>query len=135
MDQFVEGVSPILTEAILAVALIVIKLIADSVIKLLNKGVDELKERRIIDQNVTVTNLAAKSVKAVEKIANVEHGTEKFEMAKDRFISLLNNAGITLTEEQIETFIEASVFEISEAAKNAEKLQGTILLEETEIKE
>lgn len=49
------------------------------------------------------------AVNAVEQIYYEEEGPERYKQAKVRAIDLLNKQGITITEQELDTLIEAAV--------------------------
>lgn len=49
------------------------------------------------------------AVKAVEQIYYEEEGPERYKQARTRAIDLLNKQGITITEQELDTLIEAAV--------------------------
>lgn len=49
------------------------------------------------------------AVNAVEQIYYEEQGPERYKQARTRAIDLLNKQGITITEQELDTLIEAAV--------------------------
>lgn len=49
------------------------------------------------------------AVNAVEQIYYEEEGPERYKQARTRAIDLLNKQGITITEQELDTLIEAAV--------------------------
>lgn len=49
------------------------------------------------------------AVNAVEQIYYQEEGPERYKQARTRAIDLLNKQGITITEQELDTLIEAAV--------------------------
>ena len=74
--------------------------------------------------------LAKAAVGAAEQVWQNVEGPERFEVAKDSFIDMLNDEGIKITERQVDVFLEAAVKEMNDAF-NSTKV-GVIELSEEE---
>ncbi len=59
--------------------------------------------------------LAKAAVGAAEQVWQNVEGPERFEVAKDSFIDMLNDEGIKITERQVDVFLEAAVKEMNDA--------------------
>ena len=68
-----------------------------------------LKTKGITEKLANKQYLVDIAVNAVEQIYYHENGGRKFDLAKEEAMKLLNQNGVTITDEELESFIEASV--------------------------
>lgn len=83
-------------------------------------------DKYIENQNTLMTSEEKKAiinstVRYVEQVFKDLNGTEKFEKAKERALKLLNEQGIDVTDEQLETLIEAAVKGLKAGNEEAKK--------------
>lgn len=62
----------------------------------------------------TKRELAMLTVRYVEQVFKTLHGTEKLDKAKTSFISILNEKGIKITDEELTMLLEAAVHKMNE---------------------
>lgn len=62
----------------------------------------------------TKRELAMLTVRYVEQVFKTLHGTEKLDKAKASFISILNEKGIKITDEELTMLLEAAVHKMNE---------------------
>lgn len=67
------------------------------------------KEKGLLDQLKAKQKSVDIAVNAVEQIYYEEEGPERYKQARTRAIDLLNKQGITITEQELDTLIEAAV--------------------------
>jgi len=70
-----------------------------------------LKKKGVLQQIENNKELVRIVVDAVEQSYQFFDGAEKFEMAKQNALTLLNEKGITITENELELLIESAVIE------------------------
>lgn len=68
-----------------------------------------LKAKGITEKLAGKQYLVDIAVNAVEQIYQYEDGPRKYNLAKDEAVKLLNDNGLAITDEELESFIEASV--------------------------
>lgn len=73
------------------------------------KVANYLKEKGITKQLENKEYLVSWAVQGIEQIYQNEDGPEKFKMAKQEAIKLLNNNGLEVTETELELLIETMV--------------------------
>ena len=62
----------------------------------------------------TKKELAMLTVRYVEQVFKALHGTEKLDKAKASFVSILNEKGIKITDEELTMLLEAAVHKMNE---------------------
>lgn len=62
----------------------------------------------------TKRELAMLTVRYVEQVFKTLHGTEKLDKAKASFVSILNEKGIKITDEELTMLLEAAVHKMNE---------------------
>lgn len=62
----------------------------------------------------TKRELAMLTVRYVEQVFKTLHGTEKLDKAKASFVSILNERGIKITDEELTMLLEAAVHKMNE---------------------
>lgn len=70
-----------------------------------------------LDKQKEIENVVRASVQFVEQITGEDlelKGQIKFNMAKERAVSMLQSMGLDVNEEYVQTLIEAFVFELSQ---------------------
>ena len=105
-----EEIMPIIINALFGILIVLVGL---AVTKLR----DYLDEKGITEQIAQYSFLAELAVKAAEKIYGPGLGERKKEQAVTFFKEALNSYGVTLSEEEIEMFIEAAVEQMQESWK------------------
>lgn len=62
----------------------------------------------------TKKEIAMLTVRYVEQVFKTLHGTEKLDKAKSAFVSILNEKGIKITDEELTMLLEAAVHKMNE---------------------
>lgn len=62
----------------------------------------------------TKREIAMLTVRYVEQVFKTLHGTEKLDKAKASFVSILNEKGIKITDEELTMLLEAAVHKMNE---------------------
>lgn len=95
-----------LQEAVMQLAVVVI---TGLVSVLTAKATAYFKEKGLLAKLDAKKKSVDIAVNAVEQIYYEEEGPERYKQAKVRAIDLLNKQGITITEQELDTLIEAAV--------------------------
>lgn len=93
-----------------------------------------LKEKGITEKLANKQYLIDVAVNAVEQIYRQENGERKFELAKNEAIKLLGDNGITISNEELESFIEASVKAMNDGFNSVKEDEAPRPLTDEEIK-
>lgn len=93
-----------------------------------------LKEKAITEKLANKQYLIDVAVNAVEQIYRQENGERKFELAKNEAIKLLGDNGITISNEELESFIEASVKAMNDGFNSVKEDEAPRPLTDEEIK-
>lgn len=95
-----------LQEAVMQLAVVVI---TGLVSVLTAKATAYFKEKGLLAKLDAKKKSVDIAVNAVEQIYYQENGPERYKQARTRAIDLLNKQGITITEQELDTLIEAAV--------------------------
>lgn len=95
-----------LQEAVMQLAVVVI---TGLVSVLTAKATAYFKEKGLLAKLDAKKKSVDIAVNAVEQIYYQEEGPERYKQARTRAIDLLNKQGITITEQELDTLIEAAV--------------------------
>lgn len=95
-----------LQEAVMQLAVVVI---TGLVSVLTAKATAYFKEKGLLAKLDAKKKSVDIAVSAVEQIYYEEQGPERYKQARTRAIDLLNKQGITITEQELDTLIEAAV--------------------------
>ena len=95
-----------LQEAVIQLAVVVI---TGLVSVLTAKATAYFKEKGLLAKLDAKKKSVDIAVNAVEQIYYEEEGPERYKQARTRAIDLLNKQGITITEQELDTLIEAAV--------------------------
>lgn len=94
------------------------------------KVVSYLKAKGITQKLENKQYLVDIAVNAVEQIYKFENGGQKFDRAKKEALELLDKNGITITSEELENFIEASVKAMNDGFNSVREEKHKNILEE-----
>lgn len=95
-----------LQEAVMQLAVVII---TGLVSVLTAKATAYFKEKGLLAKLDAKKKSVDIAVNAVEQIYYEEQGPERYKQARTRAIDLLNKQGITITEQELDTLIEAAV--------------------------
>ncbi|MDT2844649.1 phage holin, LLH family [Vagococcus lutrae] len=95
-----------LQEAVMQLAVVII---TGLVSVLTAKATAYFKEKGLLAKLDAKKKSVDIAVNAVEQIYYEEEGPERYKQARTRAIDLLNKQGITITEQELDTLIEAAV--------------------------
>lgn len=94
-----------------------------------------LKEKGVTEQISKKKYLIDIAVNAVEQIWQNENGAVKLQKAKNEAVRLLEENGITVSEAELDAFIEASVKAMNDAFNSTKEGQIVLEVPEVEVKE
>lgn len=103
MDSIREGIFAFVAVIIIGLLSFIVE---KALVFLKQKGL--LTTLQMKKESVTI------AVNAIEQIARNEKIPDKFKAAKKRALQLLNAQGITITDDELQTLIEATVAKINE---------------------
>lgn len=99
MEQIMEVVTPAVSQLVGTVLMVMAGIVGYQVKKLYNKYIDTQVKKDVVDT----------TVKYVEQVYTDIHGEEKLAKAIERASQLLNDQGIIVSVDELETLIEAAV--------------------------
>ncbi len=109
-----EAIQEQLILLLAAIVVGIVGVIGESIRKWLNAKFN--KEQ--LQQGVEITNIAVKAIEQVSETIGVE---DKFNSAKKKVVSALNEKKIKISEEQIDLLIEAAVSEMNKQIKEGKQ--------------
>lgn len=118
MQEFLEVIRPFLEPMMVAIA----GFVGLKISQYFNSKVS-------IDTQKQIDNIIKASVLWVESVYNVdmvEVSKEKFEKAKQRSLFLINELGVQVSEEYLDSMIEAFVFELLNSNKEEKQLEKQV---------
>lgn len=110
MNEFIQAIQPALLAVIVAIIGYLAK-IAGGAIKQVS---DKYEIKAKLEANKTIVDASVKYTQQVFKDAN---GEEKFEEAKQKALALINEKGLTISDDELDTLIEASVANFKKGLK------------------
>ncbi|WP_273478258.1 phage holin [Ignavigranum ruoffiae] len=115
MENFVQEIMPPLLQLLATVVLGLIGLVVPKV----KKYFDELGVNETLMKYDYLADIA---VKAVEQIYQNENGYSKKEKAKEYVLDSLNDLGLTITDTQLDMFIENAVKRMNDEWKKEQDI-------------
>lgn len=104
MEDLIQLIMP----SVIAIVTTVIGYVAFRV----GKVVDNAMEKYSIYDTLKANQVIVKaSVEYVEQVFNAKDGAEKFEIAKNRALDIMNDKGISISEVELNALIEQAVFQ------------------------
>lgn len=100
MEELVSAIQPALLNLVTVCVTCLFGYIGVKVKQTYTQHIDTDTKKKVVDSTVNY----------IEQVYTDVHGADKFELAKDKVVSVLNEKGINISEEEIEMLIESAVY-------------------------
>ncbi|MMZ46490.1 Phage holin protein [compost metagenome] len=125
-NQYLVDLSPAITNLCIAVFTLIFGILGRYVAKLINKK-NELLDAKLNEAQRQFLSIIAKEAFALAETEFKNYGgPEKFERAKDYFITRLEKLGIDISDADIKALIEKAVLEYNSNVKPTPKVVGVV---------
>ena len=118
MEQIIDVLMPAVISLLGTVVTVITGVLGYKITKWGNEIINNKNSQFTAEEKKNVIN---STVEYVEQVFKDLHGEEKLEKAKDRALSILQAEGINITDEQLETLIEAAVKGMNAGKEEANK--------------
>lgn len=100
MEELVSAIQPAVISLAATIITCLFGYVGLTVKNAYTKYVDTDTKKKVVDS----------TVEYIEQVYTDIHGDDKFELAKEKVVNLLNEKCINISEEEIETLIESAVY-------------------------